>query len=387
MLTTLCREHHVQIFACNQPAEPVARELLDKAGTDTARLSEILFGFISEQENRTRVRRRQIGMRERARRGRFCGSTAPFGYTFDDDRQLVPDPVTAHWLRWIFEQRAAGASYEVIMNELTARGIPSPGGGHWWASTVYNITHNSTYIGHVTWGDTECADGQHEPLISRELWDRVQVINENGTSWRFGEHVHVHALTGLLRCGHCGWACGYTKATATQRHNIRCNQYAHYRSACNAGYWPAAEVEAYVLDAVQQALYAPDDWRDAQEAAQNTADVQAELDALESQIAEQERRHARWNALFEAGGITANELLTHRQRIYGQIDALSERRDALSASLADLDASRDRLASLRDALDDVANWPPERLRELYAQTIRRVVLYKHPAPRIEIDWL
>ncbi|MEV0087306.1 hypothetical protein [Saccharopolyspora sp. NPDC050642] len=75
--------------------------------------------------------------------GRFLGGRPPYGYRLVDAgphpnsahaqwgrrlHRLEPDPVTAPWVRWIFEQRASGRSVAGIARELNDR--PQPGTGH-----------------------------------------------------------------------------------------------------------------------------------------------------------------------------------------------------------------------------------------------------------------
>ncbi len=73
--------------------------------------------------------------------GRFLGGRPPYGYRLADAgphpnrahaswgrrlHRLEPDPVTARWVRWIFEQRATGRSVAGIARELNDRSVPCP---------------------------------------------------------------------------------------------------------------------------------------------------------------------------------------------------------------------------------------------------------------------
>ncbi len=46
--------------------------------------------------------------------------------------------------------------------------------------------------------------GVHEPLISRELWERTQAVLDEANRPRYGKHRFRY--TGLLQCGSCGCA-------------------------------------------------------------------------------------------------------------------------------------------------------------------------------------
>jgi Recombinase zinc beta ribbon domain len=46
----------------------------------------------------------------------------------------------------------------------------------------------------------------HEPIISRELWDKVQSVLDRKCSYRYRVIKHDLAFSGMIRCGHCGCA-------------------------------------------------------------------------------------------------------------------------------------------------------------------------------------
>jgi hypothetical protein len=73
--------------------------------------------------------------------GRFLDGRPPYGYRLVDAgphpnraharwgrqaHQLSPDPSAAPWVRWIFEQRAAGRSMAGIARKLNERSVPWP---------------------------------------------------------------------------------------------------------------------------------------------------------------------------------------------------------------------------------------------------------------------
>ena len=46
----------------------------------------------------------------------------------------------------------------------------------------------------------------HEPIISRELWDKVQSVLDRKCSYRYRVIKHDLPFSGMIRCGHCGCA-------------------------------------------------------------------------------------------------------------------------------------------------------------------------------------
>ena len=381
-----CRQARVQILSLGQPEEIVPPEHLAGRGTQ---LSPIIFSWLSEEENRIRVRRRQVGMHDRVRRGLPSVSVPAFGYRLAEsvDQPATVNADQACWVRWMYERRADGWGYIRIMRGLIERGVVGPAGGLWHLSTVRRILRNDVYVGVVRWGGQVNREGAHEAIIDRELWERVQRVNGS----RPGRYrsANVHPLTGLATCGECGWTLAYTRHRRDgNRYYLRCQRYARYReeAPCHFGHALARPIEEAVRLAVRQALSEPAAWLEAQRERANGSDLQRRIAEIDRHMAEQQRRYERWNALYESGGMTADELLLHRQRIIGAVEALREERQALDHARRDVDASYGRLLTLtarREALEDET---PEGLRNLYRELIERVVVHKVPVRRIEIVW-
>ena len=48
--------------------------------------------------------------------------------------------------------------------------------------------------------------GNHEPIINRELWDKAQAVLDGRNSRPTRKTKREFAFSGLIRCGHCGSA-------------------------------------------------------------------------------------------------------------------------------------------------------------------------------------
>ena len=60
-------------------------------------------------------------------------------------------------------------------------------------------------MGEFTW-DAKTYRGSHEPIVSRQLWHKVQSVRDGRYANRTRKPQHDFAFTGLIRCGHCGCA-------------------------------------------------------------------------------------------------------------------------------------------------------------------------------------
>jgi len=395
----LCRENRVQVFSLNQPIEPTDPSLLEQAASDSNLILEAISGVISEAENRTRTRRMIAGKRARVtKRGLPCFSnTIPYGYERDSEGRIVINPVQAEIVRWMFERRAYDRwGYNHIARTLTERGVPPPGvrpGSPtpsrtkvWHDSAVRNMLHNPFYIGHVRWGSAYSTKGQHEAIISVELWHRAQQIDRLRQRIRQRSAIRGHRLlTGLIRCGFCGHAMSYVP-TPGGHLAMRCSYYMkmHGRD-CQPNWMRAEPVEDFVMRSVRKALRDPDAHLETirdQYARRLDADEQQRLQAA---LEELEVRWARWDHAFEVGAISLDELLRHRQRIQREQERIRARLRQWEEDTIALKNAEKQLRALAYLVDDLPDLPLVELRDVYRRLIARIFLKRKQTP--EIEWL
>ncbi len=156
------------------------------------------------------------GMTQKAITGGTSGK-APIGYLnvrVRDElgremRTVELDPERAPLVKWAFEAYATG-NYSTITlrEELIDRGLttlatpkrPAKGPA---LSSIHRMLTNPYYKGQVTFRGATY-DGIHEPLVSKEVWYRVQAVL--GDHHLSGEktQTHDHYLKGSIFCGECG---------------------------------------------------------------------------------------------------------------------------------------------------------------------------------------
>ncbi|MBO5060975.1 MAG: recombinase family protein [Clostridia bacterium] len=160
------------------------------------------------------------GMTERIRRGQVC-AVAPFGY-FMENKKLVVKEDEAEIIRGVFEAFAGGESMVSIARRLNNMGICTHRGGKIENRTVEYWLNNPVYSGKVRWnpnGKTPryhwndsgiiVTDGEHEPIVENELWERVQqrILSEKRPKRRVYEGKSPSGyLVGIFKCGICGGA-------------------------------------------------------------------------------------------------------------------------------------------------------------------------------------
>ena len=147
------------------------------------------------------------GMLEKAEQGIYP-SFAPLGYInikANGKRIIKPDPAIGPQIRKLFEWYATG-NYSLLA--LTRKAFNEgftfrKSRNKISKSVIHKILRNPIYYGNFTWAGRRY-HGTHEPLISRELFDRVQTVMTEKGRRRTRQQKHKWAFQGLLTCGHCG---------------------------------------------------------------------------------------------------------------------------------------------------------------------------------------
>jgi hypothetical protein len=313
----------------------------------------------------------------------------PYGYRKIVGSNLLDViPTEAAWVSWIYERRAVDRwGYHRIAGELTMQSVGTPDNGAMWRDcTVRIILRNPIYKGVTHWGGARCEVGQHEAIITPELWEAAQVMPPTREHHRLLSSVHGHLLlSGLCVCGWCGYVMTYVRASSPTP-GIACAHYMHSGGRyCHSNWHPAPTIEALVMAAVTDVLDNPSAFLAQQAAKESSTASEDELAAIDRELADLSARYERWSQLFEDGGITSDELLGHRQRIHGRVDDLAKRRGEFKSSDRAINARAKTVTELAAQLDTLPMMTREDLKQTYRRLISRVVLQRHVEPAFE--WL
>jgi site-specific DNA recombinase len=148
------------------------------------------------------------GMQEKAEQG-IWPTVAPLGYRNvigpDGKKIIEPDPETAALIARLFEWYATGtlSLREAAMKVRAAGLVHRKSGAPIPVSTVHAILRNRLYAGVFEWNGRSYV-GSHQPLVSPELWERVQGVLDSRQANKHRRAKHNFAFSGLIACGHCG---------------------------------------------------------------------------------------------------------------------------------------------------------------------------------------
>lgn len=147
------------------------------------------------------------GLNEKAAQGIYP-THAPLGYLNVQEagtkrKTIVPDPARAHLVKEMFELYASGLySMEQLTKLLRKKGLRSKKGRPLPKSAVAQMLEHPAYYGVVKWNGVE-SPGVHEPLVTREVWQRVQDVRTGRGSSNKGYGSKEFTYRGLVRCA-CG---------------------------------------------------------------------------------------------------------------------------------------------------------------------------------------
>ncbi|MFH1653351.1 MAG: recombinase family protein [Pseudomonadota bacterium] len=140
--------------------------------------------------------------------GEWIGK-APVGYINTIDpatgkKKVVPDPERAFLVKRIFQEYGQGGRSVREMAGLAKQwGLKTSYGGPMPSSKIHKLIQNPFYYG-VMRIKGQILPAKHEPIISKELFDRCQEIRLGWKKKPFKYSDKPFIFRGLIKCAHCG---------------------------------------------------------------------------------------------------------------------------------------------------------------------------------------
>lgn len=332
----LCEEHKTAY---------VCAALNFDTGTPIGRMVlQILAAFAEFERSMISTRVKSNMMDIAQKQGRYL-SVPPYGYEFDEHKNLVIVPEEAKWVRRIADMYIAGHGYRAIAKWLNENDVQTRRGKIWYSSTIKGILTNELYAGTVIWGrryynknsqmrwrdpsEWIVHEDAHPPIYSEEQWTEITKRIKRRMP-KGGERQMKFRLSGMLRCGYCGQAMvarhyanrgrnkdrrayicsGYQKEGSCQFHHIFLDE------ADQTVYEALEELAGGIIDIPEDAL------------AKATENRYAELDRRTAAIDQKIQRQIQ---AFENGLIGERDLKIARDRIDKEREFVEEERKRIQA--------------------------------------------------------
>ena len=229
--------------------------------------------------------------RANAKEGIYTAKKASYGYKMGTDKKRAPviDEETAPIVRRIFEMYASGTSPRKIAETLNLESVLSPAAyayekfgqkakpnamGLWSAITIREMLNKIIYIGHMPqlrWTSLSYKNHKrfrkdknewavvyntHEPIISQELWNRVQERQKSIATGKKTKLGFTHPLSGFVVCADCGnkmKLCTSISRNGNRLFHFDCGYHVRYGKAyCFSHFISANILEQIVLEDIRE---------------------------------------------------------------------------------------------------------------------------------------
>lgn len=346
--------------------------------TSEGQLSASLSNIVNDYYAKDISRKVTSALRAKMERGDYIGNYAPHGYRKDPENKnhLLIDPETAPVIQQIFEWRAEGISYMGICKLLNDAGIPSPGQYKlnqgietnnnkkkrtvlWNKHKITEILKDIVYIGHLAQKKgSQCLYGgipyhitseeewivvknTHEPLISEELFEKVQQINNavlERQKANTGKYDHLPKEKNIygkkFTCADCGAIMKLTRSFSIKKDKVyftfKCPTYAEHGSrGCSDIKMRKADLDEAVFTFIKSQMDVFIDMENTlrrllamKKAKLKQNNTQQEIKALRQKLANKQSLLSGLYVDLKEGMLSQDEYGHHREIITADIKAL-----------------------------------------------------------------
>ena len=277
---------HVQAFGVNLIC---IEEGIDSSQTSGKLLISVL-SAVAEIERESIIEQTMNGRKEKARQGGWNGGFAPYGY-FLKEKQLFIQEDEAEAVRIIFNKYLnENMGFTKIAKYLNLQGVQKIKRSNgtlslWGTHFIRMIIDNPVYCGKIAFGRRArekvkgtkneykqipqenyiLAEGQHDAIISEELWNAVHEKRER-TGVKSPSKIgrdRVHLLSGILKCPKCGGPMYTNKHAWTNKDGTYKEVYYYVCSKARAArgktcdYTPMlkkTDIEPLVIEAIRELI-------------------------------------------------------------------------------------------------------------------------------------
>lgn len=299
--------------------------IVDNADTDNKgnKKSRQINGLVNEWYLEDMSDNIRSVLKNRRENGFHIGSFALYGYKKDPDKKghLIIDEEAATVVREVFTLFSQGYGKTAIARILNDRGIPNPteykrlkglrykqpkakNSTLWKYFSISDMLVNEIYIGNLVQGkygsisyktkqnkprpksEWYIAPGTHEPIIERELWDRVQkMVQERAKPFDVGT---IGLFARKARCANCGYVMRSSKNRG--KHYLQCSNRHVAKDACIGSFISVDKLEQMVICELNRLSKEYLNMDDLERKIEFAGDLQTQKDSILKNIASYKRR-------------------------------------------------------------------------------------------------
>jgi len=299
--------------------------IVDNADTDNKgnKKSRQINGLVNEWYLEDMSDNIRSVLKNRRENGFHIGAFALYGYKKDPDQKghLIIDEEAAAVVCEVFTLFSQGYGKTAIARMLNDRGIPNPteykrlkglrykqptakNSTLWKYFAISDMLVNEIYIGNMVQGkygsisyktkqnkprpksQWYIVEGTHEPIIDRELWDRVQkMVQERAKPFDVGT---IGLFARKARCANCGYVMRSSKNRG--KHYLQCSNRHVAKDACIGSFISVDKLEQMVIDELNRLSEEYLNKDDLERKIEFCSNLQSQKDAILTNIAAYEKR-------------------------------------------------------------------------------------------------
>ncbi len=243
-IRAILRKNKVQFVSVTENLEDTA----------SGKLVEGILASIAEFYSANLSAEVKKGMRQKVKQGGWPHQ-APIGYINLRDEngiaQIVVEEDQAMLVKEAFTLYATGNySIRELHKIMEKKGLKRNGKPIVLAY-IFNILRNPFYFGKTVWQGDEY-QGSHQPIISKDLFDKVQEVFTIRDKAGERKRKHPHYLKGTLFCGECGSRLSFQVAKHGRYPYFYCLGRSKKTTNCKQIYSPVDLVEKQVVKQYQK---------------------------------------------------------------------------------------------------------------------------------------
>ena len=341
---------------------------------------------------RSKIKERMIDGKEgRAKEGKYKGGGFdPVGYDYNPETgSLDINEYDASQVRLIFDLFNQRMPIFTIMTYLNRRGYRHKY-GDWKSQTIRGLVTRRVYLGEIE-HKGQVYQGQHEPIISQEVFDKAQsIVAERSIEYENRKigMIYKSPLGGMMYCANCGSRYHFRSAGTTKNGDRRDYYICYSRSKgdkryvldpnCKNKNYRADVLDNIIFEEIRKLksdpLYIP--------AVQCSVDNSERIALISDRMQKIDNQVSRFMDLYSLSGMDI-------KAVTDKITPLNDERKALEAELDTLQAIEDftpagEIITLVEAFEEVLEeGDSNKIHDAVATLIEKVVI---DGEDIRIHW-